>query len=137
MTAQEVYITFTQHEGVRDSCDTWCNQIVARLNLFLHNLTLPFQSSSSQACNDLAGSMVSTCTYKSSHQEQCLCVVSPETTGLQHISYPCQLLDVRMLKKSLTPKPPTHQCHPYLWNKIIFCFTWNINALTDSHDIIG
>jgi len=42
-----------------------------------------------------------------------------------------------MLKKSLTPKPPTHQCHPYLWNKIIFCFTWNINALTDSHDIIG
>jgi hypothetical protein len=42
MTAQEVYITFTQHEGVRDSCDTWCNQIVPRLNLFLHNITLPF-----------------------------------------------------------------------------------------------
>jgi hypothetical protein len=61
---RQVYITFTQHEGVRDSCDTWCNQIVARLNLFLHNITLPFQSSSSQACNDLAGSMASTCTYK-------------------------------------------------------------------------
>ena len=39
MTAQEVYITFTQHEGVHDSCDTWCNQIVFRLNLFLHNNT--------------------------------------------------------------------------------------------------
>ena len=42
MTAQEAYIPFTQHEGVRDSCDTWCNQIVARLNLFLHNITLSF-----------------------------------------------------------------------------------------------
>lgn len=42
MTAQKVYSTFTQHEGVRDSCDTWCNQIVARLNLLLHNITFPF-----------------------------------------------------------------------------------------------
>jgi hypothetical protein len=26
---------------------------------------------------------------------------------------------------------------PYLWNNSAFCFIWNINALIDSHDIIG